>query len=128
MDALGPVVKAYNRCPAGTCINGHCNHVATTLFALEQYFKFQAGGVDTISCTSKPFQWNIPHKHKIDNVPISLNKFMKHEHGESKIEKELPPSEPTHSAVSAKHDFLNNTRLCNYLHMVKETELKTGKK
>ena len=94
-----------------------------------QYFKFQAGGADTISCTSKPCQWNIPRKHKIDNVPISHCKFMKHEHGKTKIDKEPPPSEPMHSqAASAKHEFLNNTRLYNFLHMVKETELKTGKK
>ena len=39
MDALGQVVKAYDGCPAG--IDGRCNHVAATLFALEQYFKFR---------------------------------------------------------------------------------------
>ena len=49
--------------------------------------------------------------------------------GKAKIEKEPPSSEPTHSqAASAEQKFLNDTRLCNYLHMVKETELKTGKK
>ena len=112
MDALGQVVKAHKGCLAG--IDGPCNHVAATLFALKKYFKFQAGGADTISCTSKPCQWNIPHKHKIDNVPISHCKFMKHE--KTKIEKEPPPSEPMHSqAASAKHDFLNNTRLCKYI-------------
>ena len=41
-DALGQVVKAYDGCPAG--IDGRCNHVAATLFAFEQYFKFHAGG------------------------------------------------------------------------------------
>ena len=127
MDALGQVVKAYDECPAG--IDGRCNHVAATLFALEHYFKFKAIGADTISCTSKPCQWNIPRKRKIDNVPISHCKFMKHVHGKTKIEKEPPPSEPAHAqAASAEHEFLNNTKLCNYLHMVKETELKTGKK
>lgn len=127
MDTLGQLVKAYDGCPAG--IDGHCNHVAATLFALEQYFKFQARGADSVSCTSKPCQWNIPCKHKVDNVPISHCKFTKHVHGKTKIEKEPPPSEPTHSqGASAEHEFLNNTRLCNYLHMVKETELKTGKK
>lgn len=77
MDALGRVVKAYDRCLA--CIDGCCNHVAETLFALEQYFKFQAGGTDTISCTSIPCQWNIPCKRTIDNVPISHCKFVKDE-------------------------------------------------
>ena len=47
MDVLGQVVKAYDGCPAG--IDGRCNHVAATLFALEQYFKFQATGADTVS-------------------------------------------------------------------------------
>ena len=127
MDALGQVVKAYDGCPAG--IDGRCNHVAATLFALEQYFKFQTRGADTVSCTSKPCQWNIPRKRKIDNVPISHCKFTKHVHGKTKIEKEPPPSEPTHSqAASAEQEVLNNTRLRNYLHMVRETELKTGKK
>ena len=127
MDALGQVVKAHDGCPAG--IDGHCNHVAATLFALEQYLKFQTRGADTVSCTSKPCQWNIPRKRKIDNVPIFHCKFTKHVHGKTKIEKEPPPSEPTHSqAASAEQEVLNNTRLCNYLYMVKETELKTGKK
>ena len=57
-----------------------------TLFALEQCSKlFQAGGTDMISCTSKPCQWNIPCKRKIDNVPISYSEFVQHEHGKSKL-------------------------------------------
>lgn len=33
LDALSQVVRAYEGCPAS--IDGRCNHVATTLFALE---------------------------------------------------------------------------------------------
>lgn len=82
-----------------------------------------------VSCTSKPCQWNIPRKRKVENVVISRCKFKKHEHGKAKIEKDITPDEPTPSVPApAKHNLLKNTRFCNYLYMVKQTELKTGKK
>ena len=122
MDALGQVLKAYDGCPPG--IDGHCNHVAATLFALEEYFKHQSKRTDAMSCTSKPCQWNNPHQCKVDNLAISKCKFKKHEDGKAKIEKTPPLKEPTLPwPASVKHDsLLTNTKFCNHLHMVKETD------
>lgn len=59
---------------------------------------------------------------------VSRCKFKKHEHGKAKIEKYTTPDEPTPSVTApAKHTLIKNKRFCNYLHMVKQTELKTGK-
>jgi len=104
--------------------------VSATLFALEEYFKVQAGSPGAESMvSSKPCQWNIPCKCKVENVVISRCKFKKHEHGKAKIEKDITPDEPTPSVPApAKHNLLKNTRFSNYLYMVKQTELKTGKK
>ena len=105
---------------------------AATLFALEEYFKVQAGspgGESMVYCTSKLWQWNIPRKCKVENVVISQCKFKKHERGKAKIEKDITPDESTPSVPApAKHSLLKNTRFCNYLYMVKQTGLKTGKK
>lgn len=108
LDALGQVVRAYDGCPAG--LDGRCNHVSATLFALEEYFKVQAGnpgGESMVSCTSKPCQWNIPRKRKVENVVISRCKFKKHENGKAKIEKDITPDEPTPSVpLPARHNLL----------------------
>ena len=75
------------------------------------------GRESMVSCTSKPCQWNIPRKRKVENVVISRCKFKKHEHGKAKIEKYTTPDEPTPSVTApAKHKLIKNTRFCNYLH------------
>ena len=54
---------------------------------------------------------------------------MKHEFGEAKVENTPPSKKPTlPGPVSVQNDSLTNTKFCNYLHMVKETELKISKK
>lgn len=70
----GNVMTAYDGCPTG--IDGRCNHVTSTLFALEEFFKQtnQPGHFSptptpsTPSCTSKPCVWNVPRKRKVDNL------------------------------------------------------------
>ena len=124
LDAFGQVVQAYDGCPAG--VDGRCNHVAATLFALEGYFKHQTKESENVSCTSKPCTWNIPRKRKVDNLVISDCKFRKHQHGKAKVEKDFALKVQEETPIA--HDYQMNTKISNYLHMIKETEIKTGKK
>ena len=76
----GMVMSAYDGCPAG--IDGRCNHVTATLFALEEFHKQETTiplGTG-VSSTSRPCTWNVPRKRKIDNQPISQVTFKKHQH------------------------------------------------
>ena len=54
------VIRAKCGCPAG--IDGRCNHVAATLFALENLSK--TSGANEVSCTSKPCGWSVPPKRQ----------------------------------------------------------------
>ena len=56
MAFIGSVLKAHCKCPAG--IDGHCNHVASTLFALEQHFKDRQMSPVHLSLVSGVFQRN----------------------------------------------------------------------
>ena len=127
----GSVVTAYDGCPAG--VDGRCNHVTSTLFAPEEFFKQSKAPVNpsltpALSCTSKPCAWNVPRKRKIDNLPIAKAKFKKHQHGKlSKSEDKSPPS--TRDVRAPHQQYPNtNTDMYNLLHRVKEIENKTGKK
>ena len=71
------VMTGYDGCPAG--VDGRCNHVTSTLFALEEFFKQNNILVQpSLSCTSKPCAWNIPRKRKVENQPVAHVKFRKH--------------------------------------------------
>ncbi|XP_046845041.1 LOW QUALITY PROTEIN: uncharacterized protein LOC124438874 [Xenia sp. Carnegie-2017] len=66
MNERSLVLKAFCDCPAG--IDGHCNHVAATLFLLESQDcssnKVNNFGLQNsvTPCTSKPCTWNIPKR------------------------------------------------------------------
>ena len=120
-------MTAYDGCPAG--IDGRCNHVASTLFALEEFFKqskppLNSSLTPAISCTSEPCVWNVPRKRKIDNLPIARVKFRKHQHG--KPCKSGDKSLPSTRDVMAPHQQNPslNTDVSNLLHRVKEIERK----
>ena len=61
MDRCANVMTAYDGCPAGIdgrCNHVTCNHVTSTLFALEEFFKKCKGPVNSPltpapSCTSE---------------------------------------------------------------------------
>lgn len=131
LNKCGKVMTAYDGCPAG--IDGRCNHVTSTLFALEEFFKQSKAPVNpsltpAISCTSKPCVWNVPRKRKVDNLPISQAKFRKHQHGKPhKSEDNALPSTRDVRAPHQQNPSLN-TDASNLLHHVKEIEKKTGKK
>ena len=74
----GMVVTTYDGWPAG--IDGRCNHVTSTLFAMEEFFKQSKAPVNpflmpALSCTSKPCTWNAPRKRRIDNLSIAQVKL-----------------------------------------------------
>ena len=74
----GHVKQAYCSCPAG--VDGRCNHIAATLFALEEYCKQrQKQQQGETSRTSIACTWNVPRKSKGEVLPISQMKFKKHE-------------------------------------------------
>ena len=74
LNKVGKVMTAYDGCPAG--VDGRCNHVTSTLFAVEEFFKQNNISVQpSLSCTSKPCAWNIPRKRKVENQPVAHVKF-----------------------------------------------------
>ena len=76
----GKILRAKCGCPAG--IEGHCNHVSSMLFFLEEFCEHNA---KIAACTSQPCTWNKPsRKRKVDNHPIHQVKFVKHELGKKK--------------------------------------------
>lgn len=109
----GLIQKACCGCPAG--VDGRCNHVAATLFALEEFCKARAKEENEESCTSQKCQWNVPRKRKVELVPISKLKFRKHEYG--KVKNSRPPViSPEQDVRPPKHQTVNtnlNTKLYN---------------
>ena len=76
----GKILREKCGCPAG--IEGHCNHVSSMLFFLEEFCEHNS---KIAACTSQPCTWNKPsRKRKVDNHPIHRVKFVKHEHGKRK--------------------------------------------
>ena len=76
----GKILRAKCGCTAG--IEGHCNHVCSMLFFLEEFCEHNT---KSAACTSRPCSWSKPsRKRKVDNHPIHQVKFVKHEHGKKK--------------------------------------------
>ena len=83
----GDIAKACCGCPAG--VDGHCNHLAATLFAIEDHWNNVPCDTDsavsqqqvTVPCTSQPCQWNLPKKRELNVEPIESLKFQKHDYG-----------------------------------------------
>ena len=127
LNKVGKVMTAYDGCPAG--VDGRCNHVTSTLFALEEFFKQNNISVQpSLSCTSKPCAWNIPRKRKVENQPVAHVKFRKHQHG--KVAKGEDTSSPSIRDFRAPYqrNTWSSTDLCNLLQSVREIESQKGKK
>ena len=118
------VKQAYWGCPAG--VDGRCNHIAATLFALEEYCKQrQKQQQGETSRTSIACTWNVPRKRKGEVLPISQMKFKKHEHGKEKKDWESVLSPGTD--VRASHRRLwTNTKRYNVLTAVRQVEEETA--
>ena len=78
----GLVQKACCGFPAS--VDGRCNYVALTLFALEEFCKIREKQGNDKASTSQKCKWNVPRKHKVDLVLVANLKFRKHEHGKLK--------------------------------------------
>ena len=125
----GFVERAYCGCPAG--VDGRCNHVAATLFCLEEFCKVRAQtsqNVDESACTSNPCKWNVPRKRKGDVVPISQMKFLKFEHGKEQEKKRVSTALPNGYDVRAPHQRnTSNTKIYEIYSKVKQFEAKNKK-
>ena len=120
----GLVERAFCGCPAG--VDGRCNHVVATLFAMEEFCKSRAETETATACTSQPCKWNVPRKRKGEVVPVSQIKFCKHEYGKSKTERS--PQIVQNRDVRAPYQRLtSNTKLYNIFSKVRDFEEKTGK-
>ena len=123
----GLIQTAFCGCPAG--VDGRCNHVAATLFSLEEFCKVKEKEADTEkACTSKKCKWNVPRKQKVDIVPTAHMKFSKHEHGKVKKQKHSVIS-PEHNARPAirNDSHAHNTRMYSIYSKVMDFQSKTNK-
>ena len=125
----GDIAKAVCGCPAG--VDGRCNHLAATLFAIEDQWDNVAsvtGGIsqpqNSIPYTSQPCQWNLPSKRKLNPEPIQSLKFAKHEYG-----KEKKRSSRDQIDVRAPHQRnISDSELKLFYEEVKLVEKVTSKK
>jgi hypothetical protein len=72
----GDIFNAFCCCPAG--VDGRCNHLAATLFSLEDKTSMVAAKEtpQNLPCTSKPCTWNAPAgKRKLEPQPIQSVKW-----------------------------------------------------
>lgn len=108
-------------CPAG--IDGRCNHVTASLFALENYSKIKENKDvnNDLPCTSMPCKWNIPWQVRVEPMPVRHVKFVKHEYGKDKKRK-LPC---TDGPVPKRP--IDKDRLSNILKEVNRVEQEIGK-
>lgn len=69
----GSVHSACCGCPAG--IDGRCNHVTASLFALENYSKIKENKDvnNDLPCTSMSCKWNIPRQVKVEPTPVDMS-------------------------------------------------------
>ena len=125
MTSTVSILKAHCKCPAG--VDGRCNHVASTLFALEEHCKKQKTCSDAQeSCTSKPCRWNVPRKRKGPAIPISEMNFVKHDYAKVKKIKTPKLSLQQGKKTSEQRDWPSE-RLDNFLEAVREYEMKSGR-
>lgn len=99
LSTVGQMLRAHCKCPAG--IDGRCNHVASTLFALEQHCKDRGkqSTEEEQSCTSKPCTWSVPRKRKGPVVAIKEMTFEKHDYAKEKKRRNLNKNDAPGPAI-----------------------------
>ncbi|XP_015769847.1 PREDICTED: uncharacterized protein K02A2.6-like [Acropora digitifera] len=124
LSGSAEIKKAYCPCPAGS--DGRCNHLAATLFAIEDLFTKATNSAESsdVRCTSKPCTWNVPKKRKLEATTIQSVKFEKHILGKEKRERKASIE------VTGKSEYHQQTKDDSeqLLRNVREVEQKTGKK
>lgn len=125
MDTNSQVQQAVCPCPSGN--DGRCNHLAATLFAMEDACKKSVSTTseseNDLPCTSKPCTWSIPKKRKQEPSTVQAVKFVKHVYG--KKDKECSSSSTVHTTHNEKK---SNTDYNALLEKIKAVEEKTGRK
>ena len=122
IHANSEIQKAFCPCPAGD--DGRCNHLAASLFAMEDIFNktvnMKETDTDQLPCTSKPCTWNVPKKRRQEPSTIQGVNFQKHVYGkESKAPRAPTPPVAVSQSVN---DFES------IFEKIKNTETKTRKK
>ena len=106
MDTNSQVQQAVCPCPSGN--DGRCNHLAATLFAMEDACKKSVSTTseseDDLPCTSKPCKWSIPKKEKQEPSTVQAVKFVKHVYG--KKDKECSSSSTVHTTIVSGGEWL----------------------
>lgn len=124
MDTNSQVQQAVCPCSGN---DGQCNHLAATLFAMEDACKKSVSTTseseDDLPCTSKPCTWSIPKKRKQEPSTVQAVKFVKHVYG--KKDKECSSSSTVHTTHNKKK---SNTDYNALLEKIKAVEEKTGRK
>ena len=122
LTSVGNVLRAHCGCPAG--VDGRCNHVASTMFALEEYIKVRDKQC-TESCTSKPCKWNVPRKRTGSVTPIAQMKFCKHDYAKTK-QKRRSAVPPGHDVRALHQRSWPDSRVKNMLSLVQEYQEMSG--
>jgi len=123
VDSSGNIQKAHCPCPAG--VDGRCNHLAATLFAVEDQQRNVVKETEhnnDLPCTSKPCRWSVPPKKRCQPTTIQDVLFEKHV---LKNQETKPKSKRMDRRPLAKRDNHNFDDIYNKL---KELEQKTGRK
>lgn len=111
--------------PAGK--DGRCNHVASTLFGLDEFVTKRTENDQVSSCTSKPCQWSVPPKRKGEVQEISKIKFKKHDY--SKVKKPrnslIQPDKDVRAEVNKVEWSLEKKQ--NILEQILALQEKTGR-
>lgn len=80
------VAAAFCVCVAG--LAGCCNHIAATLYALDNFVTLGLREAAKLSCTSKLQQWNRPRKRKVQPERVTNAAYIKMEYGKEKRARE----------------------------------------
>jgi len=124
ISSIGFVLQGKCGCPAG--VDGRCNHVAATLFAMESLHKKNSNVEQSdVSCTSKTCKWSVPSKRKGPVQPINTMKFSKHVHGKEKhVRRQLIENDK--DVRAPHHRNWPDEKLRLMLNQLKEIQNETG--
>ncbi|WAR06438.1 hypothetical protein MAR_021807 [Mya arenaria] len=81
---IGDVMYAACECPAGLGLHGagKCNHIGGLLFRVEEFTRKELQKApDTLTCTSKLSNWNVPRDLQLPAAPLAELKIYRNQPG-----------------------------------------------
>jgi hypothetical protein len=86
-----------------------CNHIAALLFAVEDYVNNHIKNTDkdSISCTSRPCEWNRPRKRKLSPKKIDDVRPIKHQYGKKPRLNAIPTIGVYKACATVKNTYLD---------------------